>query len=79
MKRLRLLLVCMLTLLLSTEVALCTPPNDNCVNATSVGYYFLPDTTVSPCESMCQDINGDGVTNIDDLTIFVADWLASCP
>ncbi|MHC4160178.1 MAG: GEVED domain-containing protein, partial [Planctomycetota bacterium] len=42
-------------------------------------YYFVPDTSFTPCDSMCQDINGDGMTNIDDLTAFVAAWLASCP
>ena len=33
----RMLLVCMLTLLLGTQVAVCVPPNDDCVNATVVG------------------------------------------
>ncbi|NIS79487.1 MAG: hypothetical protein GTO14_04585 [Anaerolineales bacterium] len=42
-------------------------------------YYFVPDTSALACDSMCQDINGDGVTDIDDLTMFVSDWLASCP
>jgi hypothetical protein len=37
-------------------------------------YYFTPKTE---CE-MCEDLNGDGVVDINDLTIVVNDWLACC-
>jgi hypothetical protein len=38
-------------------------------------YYFLPNTTVS----ICEDFNGDGVINLQDLAAFTADWLEHCP
>ena len=38
-------------------------------------YYFTPDTTCS----ICEDFNGDGVINLQDLSAFVADWLEDCP
>jgi len=38
-------------------------------------YWFSPDTSYSECE----DFNGDGVVNIQDLSTFTADWLANCP
>ncbi|MBC8492892.1 MAG: hypothetical protein H8D43_03825, partial [Chloroflexi bacterium] len=38
-------------------------------------YYFVPDTGYSECE----DFDGNGVINIQDLSAFVADWLESCP
>jgi len=38
-------------------------------------YYFVPDTSFPECE----DFNGDGVVNIQDLSTFVADWLENCP
>jgi len=37
-------------------------------------YYFRPDTSYSVCE----DLNGDGQIGMDDLTIFVTEWLESC-
>ena len=37
--------------------------------------YFIPETTAT----ICQDFNGDGVVNMDDLTDFVNEWLANCP
>ena len=37
-------------------------------------YYFTPKTE---CE-MCEDMNGDGVIDINDLTIVVNEWLACC-
>ena len=38
-------------------------------------YYFIPDTVSIECE----DINGDGEVNLQDLSAFVANWLANCP
>lgn len=38
-------------------------------------YLFTPDTT----SSICQDFNGDGVINTDDLVDFTAEWLEKCP
>ncbi len=38
-------------------------------------YYFVPDTSYSECE----DFDGNGVINIQDLSTFVGDWLANCP
>jgi hypothetical protein len=37
-------------------------------------YYFRPDTSYT----ICEDLNGDGVIKMDDLTLFVAEWLESC-
>lgn len=38
-------------------------------------YNFTPDISVS----LCQDYNGDGTVDLDDLAELVADWLESCP
>ncbi|MBN2314082.1 MAG: hypothetical protein JXM79_09140, partial [Sedimentisphaerales bacterium] len=38
-------------------------------------YLFTPDTSYT----ICQDFNGDGVINTDDLVDFTADWLENCP
>ncbi|NIN34069.1 MAG: hypothetical protein GTO60_02735 [Gammaproteobacteria bacterium] len=38
-------------------------------------YYFIPDMKFS----ICQDYNGDGVINLQDLAAFTADWLENCP
>jgi hypothetical protein len=37
-------------------------------------YYFLPDVSLS----ICEDFNGDGVINMQDLSTFVANWLEDC-
>ena len=37
-------------------------------------YYFTPDIT----SSICEDYNGDGVIDMDDLVVFTADWLENC-
>jgi hypothetical protein len=37
-------------------------------------YYFVPEIT---CE-LCKDTNGDGVININDLVMYVNQWLANC-
>jgi hypothetical protein len=42
-------------------------------------YYFSPKTTaVTGCE-LCEDFNGDGVIDIDDLAAFTTEWLTTCP
>jgi hypothetical protein len=38
-------------------------------------YYFLPDISFN----ICEDHNGDGVINTEDLVAFTAAWLANCP
>ena len=38
-------------------------------------YYFAPDMT----HSVCEDFNGDGVINTQDLVDLTAAWLSSCP
>jgi len=38
-------------------------------------YYFAPDTTCS----ICEDLNGDGVVDVQDLILFVTEWLEECP
>jgi hypothetical protein len=38
-------------------------------------YYFTPDTS----SSICEDYNGDGVINLQDLAVLTADWLENCP
>ncbi|MFC1605000.1 GEVED domain-containing protein [Planctomycetota bacterium] len=38
-------------------------------------YYFAPDIT----SSICQDYNGDGVIDMEDIEAFTAEWLENCP
>ena len=38
-------------------------------------YYFIPDTSFS----ICQDYNGDGIINLQDLAALTTDWLENCP
>jgi hypothetical protein len=38
-------------------------------------YYFVPDTS----RTVCEDFNGDGVINSQDLVDLTAAWLESCP
>ena len=38
-------------------------------------YYFQPDTSYL----ICEDYNGDGVINTDDLVAFTAEWVENCP
>jgi hypothetical protein len=38
-------------------------------------YYFVPDLSVN----ICEDFNGDGVVNTQDLVAFTAAWLENCP
>ena len=38
-------------------------------------YYFTPDVSYT----ICEDFNGDGVVDTDDLVTFTAEWLENCP
>jgi hypothetical protein len=38
-------------------------------------YYFIPDTSFS----ICEDFNGDGIINLQDLAFFTNEWLEHCP
>ncbi len=38
-------------------------------------YYFMPDTS----KTICEDYNGDGTINLQDLAAFTTDWLENCP
>lgn len=42
-------------------------------------YFFTPDTTVDVDCPLCEDLNEDGVIDIDDLVVLLTKWLASCP
>jgi hypothetical protein len=50
-------------------------PEDGYVYGETEDYYFTPDMTYT----VCQDFNGDGVINTDDLVDFTAVWLDNCP
>jgi hypothetical protein len=50
-------------------------PNDGYAVGETEDLYFIPETTAS----ICQDFNGDGVVNMDDLQDYVNEWLANCP
>ncbi|KPK37530.1 MAG: hypothetical protein AMJ65_14340 [Phycisphaerae bacterium SG8_4] len=42
-------------------------------------YYFIPQISdPGECE-LCQDVNGDGIINMQDLAAHVNLWLANCP
>lgn len=41
-------------------------------------YHFIPDTKPGTDCPLCQDVNGDGVIDMDDLAAFTAEWLANC-
>jgi hypothetical protein len=38
-------------------------------------YHFTPDVSAS----ICEDYNGDGKIDMNDLVAFTSDWLANCP
>ncbi|UCE48301.1 MAG: hypothetical protein JSW47_22215, partial [Phycisphaerales bacterium] len=40
-------------------------------------YYFSPETDDADCP-LCEDVNGDGVIDINDLAALVSKWLANC-
>ena len=41
-------------------------------------YFFSPDTTDDVDCPLCEDVNDDGVIDIDDLVIHLTEWLATC-
>ena len=41
-------------------------------------YFFIPDTTGGGDCSLCDDANGDGVIDIQDLIIYITQWLSNC-
>jgi hypothetical protein len=41
-------------------------------------YFFTPDTTVVVECPVCEDLNEDGVIDIDDLVVRLTEWLANC-
>ena len=42
-------------------------------------YYFIPQTTGQTECPLCEDVNGDGTINMEDLVAYVGLWLANCP
>jgi hypothetical protein len=42
-------------------------------------YFFAPDTTVDEDCQLCEDLNKDGVIDINDLVMLMTQWLATCP
>jgi len=50
-------------------------PQDKYQYGETEDYYFTPDVSYTVCE----DFNGDGVINTDDLVDFTAEWLENCP
>ncbi|MFH1717565.1 MAG: hypothetical protein ABIF19_09465, partial [Planctomycetota bacterium] len=42
-------------------------------------YRFVPDMTGDGTDCpLCQDVDGDGKIDMDDLAAFTAQWLANC-
>ncbi len=50
-------------------------PHDGYEIGETEDYYFIPDKSFS----ICEDFNGDGVINLEDLSAFTSDWLENCP
>jgi hypothetical protein len=42
-------------------------------------YYFTPDKTGATDCQLCQDLNGDGVIDLEDMAVLTNEWLANCP
>jgi hypothetical protein len=49
-------------------------PEDGYQAGETEDLYFIPETTAT----ICQDFNGDGVVNMDDLYDYVDEWLDNC-
>jgi hypothetical protein len=43
-------------------------------NGETEDYYFIPDTSFL----ICEDFNGDGVINLQDLAAITSEWLENC-
>ena len=41
-------------------------------------YFFIPEVPADGDCPLCEDVNGDGVINMNDLADFTAQWLATC-
>ncbi|MHC4568232.1 MAG: GEVED domain-containing protein [Planctomycetota bacterium] len=41
-------------------------------------YFFIPDVPDDKDCPLCEDVNGDGVIDLDDLSDFTAQWLETC-
>ena len=41
-------------------------------------YYFVPNVPGNSDCPLCEDVNGDGVIDMDDLADFTGQWLANC-
>jgi hypothetical protein len=41
-------------------------------------YQFVPEVPVGPDCPLCEDVNGDGVIDMDDLADYTAKWLENC-
>ena len=50
-------------------------PKDKYLIGETEDHYFTPDVSYT----ICEDYNGDGVIDMDDLVAFTADWLENCP
>ena len=50
-------------------------PQDKYLIGETEDYFFAPDVSYT----ICEDYNGDGVIDMDDLVAFTADWLENCP
>jgi hypothetical protein len=50
-------------------------PQDKYVIGETEDYHFTPDVSAT----ICEDFNGDGVIDINDLGAFVSEWLENCP
>ena len=48
-------------------------------NGETEDYYFVPDVDDQAECGLCEDLNGDGKVDMDDLASFVFEWLANCP
>jgi len=52
-------------------------PANGYVYGETEDYYFSPETDEADCP-LCEDVNGDGVIDINDLAALVSKWLATC-
>ncbi|MHC4702024.1 MAG: hypothetical protein ACYTFQ_15780, partial [Planctomycetota bacterium] len=54
-------------------------PQDKYQVGETEDYYFYPEVPdVSDCP-LCEDVDGNGVVNMQDLVAHVNKWLATCP
>ena len=50
-------------------------PKDKYLIGETEDHYFTPDVSYT----ICEDHNGDGVIDMDDLVAYTAEWLENCP